>query len=255
MRRVVDLNSDVGEDAGAIERDEALAEHVSSLNIACGGHAGDESTMARLVRTAVRLGRGIGAHPGYPDRENFGRVAMELTPGQVLESVAKQVSSLAEIARSEGGRVSHVKPHGALYHKAMRRPEVAEAIAAGVLDAGLSVETVLVGLAGASAIAAWRGMGHPVWSEGFADRRYEADGSLRARGIPGAVLDSPVEAASQAVKLARGEIVVDRGVREEALRVDTLCIHSDTPGAVATARAVRGALMAAGFVVGALRPG
>lgn len=232
--RAIDLNCDMGEGAG---NDAALVECVTSANIACGGHAGDEQSMRVVVREALQRGVAIGAHPGYPDRAGFGRVAIALSPREVELCVAEQVERLSAIARQEGTRVRHVKPHGALYHAAMNAREVAAAVAAGVrrVDAGL----VLVGLAGARGLEWWREMGLRVAAEAFADRRYEGDGSLRGRGHADAMIEDPREAAEQASRIARGAGVVAVDGREVGVSAATICIHGDSAGAVALARAVR----------------
>lgn len=239
MSRSIDLNCDLGEDPACLERDIALLDIVSSANIACGGHAGDESTMRAIVRAArdSRGGVKIGAHPGYPDRANFGRVEMPLALSDLRSQVSDQIASLARIARSEGASIHHVKPHGALYHAAMMRREVAEAVADGAAHADPSI--TLVGLCGAPALDVWRSMGFAVLAEAFADRRYESDGSLRSRSAADAMITDPDEAAEQARSIAmlgRARSVDHRFVR---LTADTLCIHSDTPNSIDIARRVR----------------
>jgi 5-oxoprolinase (ATP-hydrolysing) subunit A len=239
----IDLNCDLGEVpeliAGGV--DEALLEVVSSANVACGGHAGDAATMELTLRAAERHGVAAGAHPSYPDREGFGRRELVAAPADVEAFVFLQIHALASVAAKLGLGLSHVKPHGALYHAAGRDPAVAAAIARAA--ARVDPALVLVGLAGSPALAAWRALGFRVAGEAFADRRYEPDGSLRARSRPGALITDPAAAADQAVRLATG-----RG----AAVAETLCLHGDTPGAVAIARAVRAALEHAGVQVRAL---
>jgi len=227
----IDLNCDVGElaDAG---HEAALMEHITSANIACGGHAGDEQTMERTVRLALERGVRIGAHPGYPDRENFGRLEMELSAEEIERTVLEQIERLEQVARRAGAAIVHVKPHGALYNVAARDEAVARAIGAAV--ARWNPRVPLFGLAGSRSLEVWGGMGLEAVAEGFADRRYEADGSLRSRRLPGALITDPGEAAAQAVRLAREG------------RAQTICVHGDTPGAVAILRACREALAAAG---------
>jgi 5-oxoprolinase (ATP-hydrolysing) subunit A len=183
------------------------------------------------VRLARLHGVTVGAHPGYPDRANFGRVEMPLTPAEIAETVFAQIARLAKT----GAALAHVKPHGALYNVAAKKPEVAAAIAEGV--ARWNPATVLVGLAGSKMLDVWRARGFRVAAEAFADRRYEADGSLRSRQFADALITDPDEAAGQAVRL----------VREG--RAQTLCIHSDTPGSVRTMAAVAAALRAAGITL------
>lgn len=240
----IDLNCDLGEvdSPEGLAHDLALLEHVTSANIACGGHAGSVETMREVVRACRAKGVRVGAHPGYEDRANFGRVEVPLDAPAVASLVERQVRALAEIAAHEGARLSHVKPHGALYHAAMRSEAIAAAVAAGVER--VTGRTPLVGLAGAKGLAHWESLGWPTLAEAFADRRYEPDGSLRARTKPDAVLERPELAAEQALRLANGQGVrLDDGATL-AVRATTVCIHSDSPGAIETARAVAGALRA-----------
>ena len=231
----VDLNCDMGEleDAALEER---LMEVVTSANVACGGHAGGEAAMERTVRLALAAGVAVGAHPGYPDRAHFGRVEMPLTAEEIARTVHEQVAALAAVAERLGACVVHVKPHGALYNVAAKNAGVAEAIACGV--ARWHAGVVLVGLAGSRMLEVWNGMGFRTAAEAFADRRYEPDGTLRPRTLPGALITEPEEAAAQAAALAA--------------RARTICIHGDTPGAVPIARAVAEALRRAGIRVAAL---
>jgi 5-oxoprolinase (ATP-hydrolysing) subunit A len=219
----IDLNCDMGELAdSALE--EALMAHITSANVACGGHAGDAETMRCTVDLARRHGVAVGAHPGYPDRANFGRVEMALSAEEIAETVCAQIGALAAIA----GDLAHVKPHGALYNVGAKNAEVARAIGLGVARFGDGL--VMVGLAGSAMLDVWREMGFRVAAEGFADRRYEADGSLRSRKFADALITEPADAAAQALRL----------VREG--RVQTICVHSDTPGSVGILAAVAGAL-------------
>ena len=228
----IDLNADLGEDPRAPTLDAALLDVVTSANVACGGHAGDAETMRAVVRLARERGVAVGAHPSYPDREGFGREPMDLPAEELEAAVGAQIADLGNIARAEGVELTHVKPHGALYHAAASRPSVAHAVARAA--ARWSRDLVLVGPAGSAALGVWRAQGFRTAGEGFADRRYEPDGSLRPRSRPGALVTDPAEAASQAVALAH------------AGTVQTLCVHGDTPGAAAIARAVRAALERAG---------
>lgn len=224
----IDLNCDMGElEDAALE--EALMQHVTSANVACGGHAGDTAAMRRTVELARSYGVAVGAHPGYPDRVNFGRVELPLSMGQIAETVYEQVRALAGIA----GALAHVKPHGALYNVAARNPEVARAIALGI--GRFSREVVLVGLAGSAMLEVWRDAGFRTAAEGFADRRYEPDGSLRPRKFADALITEPAKAAAQALRLAHEG------------RAQTICIHSDTPGSVRILAAVSEALRNAGI--------
>jgi UPF0271 protein len=226
-------------------------EHVTSVNVACGGHAGDDGTMAATIAAALRHGRAIGAHPGYPDRDHFGRRFLALPPEAVADTVAEQVARLAAIAARLGTRLSHVKPHGALYNQAADDTSLALAIARGVerAFAGEAPGVVLVGLAGSRCLEAWARAGWAVAPEGFADRRYESTGALRSRALSRAVLESPEEAADQALSIARDGAVGAYDGRRIAVMASTLCIHGDTAGAVAIAAAVARGLAAAGIAL------
>jgi len=237
----VDLNCDMGE-LGDAAHEAALMECVASANIACGAHAGDETTMERTARLAIQLGVRIGAHPGYPDRANFGRLEMPMAPAEIEATVLEQIVRLEAIVTRLGGAIVHVKAHGALYNVAVGNQVVARAIGAAVRGdkqlagglAGGNACPTLFGLAGSHMIEVWRGMGLRVASEGFADRRYEADGTLRSRKLPDALITDPAEAAEQAVRLA-----LEGGV-------ETICVHGDTPGAADILRACRRALQSCG---------
>lgn len=250
MIRAMDLNADLGERPGAEADDEALMRWITSANIACGGHAGDDNTMAVAIRAALRYGVSVGAHPGYPDRENFGRRVQPMTATEIAETVEKQVRALALIAGNLGAVVAHVKPHGALYNLAARDAMVARAIAAGV--GRWRRDVILVGLAGSVMMGAFREAGFRVAAEAFADRHYEADGSLRSRALPSAVIENPEAAAAQALAVAREGRVRAVDGSAVAVTADTLCVHGDTPGALAIAAAVRHRLERAGVLVRAL---
>jgi UPF0271 protein len=237
---LIDLNCDLGEYPDRLHDDIALLDHVTSANIACGGHAGDEATMRAIIIACMSRGVRIGAHPGYEDRPNFGRVSLPLSPEQIRVSVAAQVTRLLEAAHACGATLSHVKPHGALYHDAMHRREVADAIAQAVR--AVAGDVALVGLAGAPALEWWAGAGMPVIAEAFADRRYEADGSLRARTKAGAMIEDPQHAGRQARLIAvESKVVLDDG-SEIGVLAQTICIHSDSPGSASTAARVAAAL-------------
>ena len=223
----IDLNCDLGElDDAAHEA--ALMESITSANIACGGHAGDEQTMERTARLAIARGVRIGAHPSYPDRGNFGRLEMKLPAADIEATVRDQIMRLEAVVTKLGAGIAHVKPHGALYNVAARNEEVARAIGNAVLR--WHPQAVIFGLAGSKSLDVWRGMGLAAAAEGFADRRYEPDGSLRSRQFPNALITDPAEAAAQALRFAR------EGIAE------TICVHGDTPGAVNILKACRSAL-------------
>lgn len=245
MLASIDLNSDLGEGAGT---DAQLMPLISSANIACGGHAGDELTMRETVALARRYGVAVGAHPGYPDRENFGRIPVVMTHDELSEEVARQIRALRRI--DPDLKISHVKAHGALYNEAWRDKAIAKAIVAGVTKVFVAPTDVALFAPPKSALAeAALHAGLRVVREGFADRAYEKDGTLRSRKLAGALHTEPRVAAKQALSFVR-----EGGVRAHdgsflRLAVDTLCLHGDTPGAPAIAAAVREALTGAGITV------
>jgi UPF0271 protein len=243
----IDLNCDMGElpEAIADGTQESLMASLTSVNIACGGHAGDERTMKTTIEQALRWNLAIGAHPGYADRANFGRVELKLSAKEIADSVYEQVRALAGIAAGCGARVVHVKPHGALYNQAVRDRGIAEAIADGV--ARWDKSTVIVGLAGSPMLEVFRRAGFAVAAEAFADRRYEADGTLRSRKFEDALIRNPEEAAWQALGIAERGLVIASDGSEVSVDAQTLCIHGDTPGAPAIAAAVARTLREAGM--------
>jgi 5-oxoprolinase (ATP-hydrolysing) subunit A len=241
----IDLNCDMGESFGAytLGDDAAILPYITSANVACGFHAGDPQVMDATVRLCAAAGVRVGAHPSTPDLQGFGRREMSLAPEEAEALVLYQVGALAAFARAAGVTLTHVKPHGALYNQAARDPALAAAVARGV--ARFSRELALVGLAGSALLAAALEAGLPSAGEGFPDRAYNPDGSLRSRRLPGAVLDDPNQIAANAVRLARDGIVTPGG----QIKVDTLCLHGDNPIAVQAAQAVRAALESAGINV------
>ena len=249
----IDLNADVGESLGPwpMGDDERLIPLVSSVNVACGAHAGDPLTIERTIRLALDHGVAVGAHPGYPDLVGFGRRDLDMTRAELLASIVYQVGAVEVVARSLGAELRHVKPHGALYNRAARDTAVAETIAKAIRRSAPDV--VLVGLAGSALIDAGVDAGLQVASEAFADRAYEADGSLRSRRLEGALLATPAAAARQAVGIVRHGRVIAHNGASVAVRADTICIHGDTPGAAGYATAVRTALGKAGVTIAALR--
>jgi 5-oxoprolinase (ATP-hydrolysing) subunit A len=244
----IDINSDLGESPEALANgsDPELMRYITSANIACGGHAGDESTMQQTLTAARELGVAVGAHPSYPDRANFGRVEMPLSPSEIETTVREQILSLAGVAWNLGVRIVHVKPHGALYHAARDR-QVAEAIGRAAIS--IDPKLVMVGQAGSSTLEYWRAMGLRCVGEAFADRAYEKDGKLRSRTLPGALLESPARAAQQALGIVLHHRALIHDGDELAIEAETLCIHSDTPNAAAIAREVKNQLALAGVVV------
>ncbi len=248
MQRI-DFNCDMGESYGAwrMGDDAALLDHVTSANIACGFHAGDPATIHRTVRAAVARGVAIGAHPSLPDLQGFGRRAMAIGPAEAYDIVVYQIGALDAFARACGGRLSHVKAHGALYNTAAKDRALADAIAGAVRDVDRSL--VLYGLSGSELVRAGEAAGLTVAAEVFGDRTYQDDGSLTPRGRPDAMIEE-VEASIAQVKrmVLEGKVRSVSG-KDVPVRADTLCIHGDQPGALAFAKRIRAALAQAGVEV------
>ena len=240
----IDLNADLGEGA---PYDEELLAIVSSANVACGGHAGDEATMAQTVRMAIANGVAVGAHPGYPDREGFGRESGYLHGDPLYESLTEQVTALADIAAELGARIAHVKPHGALYNDAVADRELADIIAR--VTAETPGSPAFMGMAGTELESAANAHGLDFIAEAFVDRAYEPDGTLVSRKEPGAVHKELSVATTQAVRLAEEGSATARNGEQVVVRADTLCIHGDTPGAAEKARAVRDVLESHGVTI------
>jgi 5-oxoprolinase (ATP-hydrolysing) subunit A len=240
----IDLNADVGEGTG---HDAELIPLVTSVNIACGAHAGDPAGMAQAVELARRHSAAIGAHPGYPDREGFGRRELAMAPDELTASLLAQLEALVAVVAAAGLTMGHVKPHGALYNQAARDRALAAIVAQAVRQSDPSL--TLVGLAGSALLEAGREAGLAVASEAFADRAYEADGSLRSRTLAGAMMQTPEAAAEQALSIVRSSKVTSYDGQTVRVAADTLCIHGDTPGAAEYARHVRRALELAGVTV------
>lgn len=230
----VDLNADLGE---GCENDRALLQLVSSANIACGFHAGDAQTMLQSVRWALQYGVAIGAHPSFPDRENFGRTAMQLPPETVYAQVIYQLGALAAIARAEGGKMVHVKPHGMLYNQAATDPQLADAIARAVYSVDPALK--LVGLAGSQLIRAGDRLGLATTQEVFADRRYQSNGNLVPRSQPDALIESDELALQQTLMMVQQQKVVSRDGVAVPVQADTVCLHGDGEHALAFARRLR----------------
>ena len=253
QRRSIDLNSDMGESFGPWQMgaDEAVMRHISSANVACGGHAGDPSVMRRTVRLARDAGVAVGAHPGFADLQGFGRREIKADPREIEDLVIAQVGALAAIAHAEGVSLRHVKAHGALYNMAARDRSLADAIARAI--AAVDRSLIMFGLPKSPMLEAGQAAGLRVAAEGFADRSYEADGSLTPRSRPGAVIHDPDAVVARAVRMARESIVLTPQGHEVALQVDTICVHGDTPGADELTRRIREGLHAAGIDVRAIR--
>ena len=242
----IDINSDLGESEESLANgtDYELMHYITSANIACGGHAGDERTMRETVRIAKELNVAVGAHPGYPDRANFGRIESPMGAAEIEATVRDQIAALAEIAESFGIQLVHCKPHGALYHAANKSTEVAAAIGRAVLES--DEQLVMVGQAGSATLTLWESMGLTCAAEAFADRAYEPDGTLRKRTLPGALLEDPARAGQQALDIATRQFAIATDGSQLNIKAETICIHSDTPGSVSIGRAVNQALKSAG---------
>jgi UPF0271 protein len=249
-RLSVDLNADLGEGAG---HDEAILALVSSASVACGAHAGGEDTMRRTVARALSRGVAVGAHPGLPDREGFGRRAQAVDARLVAGLVSSQVLALHRVADRAGTALSHVKPHGALYTLAANDPSAGDAVIEGILAAGIC--RVLFAPAASPLVGRARAAGLVVIEEAFADRGYRADGSLVPRGLPADLVDDPATAARRAVRIAVDGAVEAVDGTLIAVPARTICVHGDSPRAVEVAGAVADALRQAGVTIARPEPG
>jgi UPF0271 protein len=249
----VDLNSDVGESFGAwaLGQDPVLFPHITSANVACGFHAGDPGVMRATVALAREHGVAVGAHPGFPDLSGFGRRDMRLSPREVEDLVVYQIGALAGVAAAQGVRLQHVKAHGALYNMAVTEFALAEAIARATASVDRSL--VLLGLPGSQLLTAGERAGLPTAAEAFADRAYRADGTLVPRTQPGAVIHDGDVVVQRVVAMVRDQAVVAEDGSRVPLRIDTICVHGDTPGAAQLAARIREALTEGGIEVRALR--
>lgn len=247
--RSVDLNCDLGEGYGIYRkgRDEALLDVVTSANIACGFHAGDPAVMRRTVQLCLEKGVEIGAHPGLPDLQGFGRREMRITPQEAHDMTIYQIGALYGFVKAAGGELHHVKPHGALYNMAAANPELALAIA----EAVYRIDPILViyGLSGSELIRAGERIGLRTASEVFADRTYQEDGALTPRSSDSALIHDEAAAAEQALRMVRqGSVLTTRGT-EVKMKADTVCIHGDGERAVEFAWKIRKTLEAGGIPV------
>ena len=242
----IDLNCDMGESFGPwrMGDDERVMRHITSANIACGAHAGDPTVMRRTVRLAAAAGVAIGAHPGFADLQGFGRREMQVDPAEIEDALIAQIGALTAIAKAEGAPVQHVKAHGALYNMAVRDARLAAAIARAVKACDPAL--IMFGLPNSPMLDAGRAEGLRVAAEGFADRSYEPDGSLTPRSKPGAVIHDVDASVARAVRMAREGVVLTPDGRAVALRVQTICVHGDTPGAADLVARIAEALRAAG---------
>lgn len=240
----IDLNADLGEGCAS---DAELLTLISSANIACGFHAGDAQTMQASVREAVKNGVAIGAHPGFPDRENFGRTAMQLPPETVYAQTLYQIGALAAITHAEGGVMRHVKPHGMLYNQAAKEPQLADAIAKAVHACDPAL--ILVGLAGSELIRAGKHYGLTTRQEVFADRGYQADGSLVPRSQPGALIEDEEQSLAQTLEMVQNGRVKSITGEWTPVEAQTVCLHGDGEHALAFARRLRAAFLERGIAV------
>jgi len=247
--KFIDINCDLGEIPEAIAdgSQEALMPYITSVNIACGGHAGNAQMMRATIEQALRHKLSIGAHPGYEDPTNFGRLELQLSPQEIAALVQRQIQALQSIAAECGAFLHHVKAHGALYNQGARDRQIARAIAEGVRHA--SPNAILVGLAGSVMLDEFRAAGFSVAAEAFADRRYEPDGTLRSRNFADALLCDPEQAAAQALRIAQHSTVLAADNTCIPLYADTLCLHGDTPGARQIAASIHRSLIQAGMAI------
>ncbi|MCL6586759.1 MAG: LamB/YcsF family protein [Anoxybacillus sp.] len=248
----IDLNCDMGESFGIyrLGDDEAIMDYVTSVNIACGFHAGDPLVMRKTVQMAIKKGVAIGAHPGFPDLLGFGRRAMRITPDEAYAYVVYQIGALSAFVQAEGGKMTHVKPHGALYNLAAKEPSLAEAIAQAVYDVNPTL--VLYGLAGSELIAAGKKIGLRTASEVFADRTYQQDGSLTPRNVPQALITDEQEAVAQVIKMvSEGYVRTLEGI-DVPIEAETVCIHGDSSNALAFAKTLYETLQREGFEIRAV---
>jgi UPF0271 protein len=249
MSLTLDLNCDMGESFGAwkMGQDEAIMPYISSANIACGYHGGDASTMRKTVACAIAHGVSIGAHPGLPDLQGFGRRFMQLSEQEAYDITVAQVGALAGVAASQGARLNHVKAHGMLYNMAVKDRALARGLARAVHDVDKSL--VFFGLAGSVMIDEAKALGLKTAGEVFGDRSYQPDGSLTPRGQPGAMLTEIKDSIAQVLSMVTEGIVVAQDGTRVPVRADTLCLHGDQPDAVSFAQAIGQALKEAGIAI------
>jgi UPF0271 protein len=242
----VDLNCDMGESFGTyrLGSDEEILEFVTSANIACGFHAGDAATMRKTVTLALEKGIGIGAHPGLPDLAGFGRRNMDISPQEAYDMVVYQIGALYGFVKAEGGKMQHVKPHGALYNMAAKSRELSDAIAKAVYK--VDPELILFGLSGSELIKSGERIGLRTASEVFADRTYQQDGSLTPRRQPDALITDDQKAIDQVIRMVKEGKVLSRQGNDVVIKADTVCIHGDGAHALSFARQIRERLIASG---------
>jgi 5-oxoprolinase (ATP-hydrolysing) subunit A len=243
-KKIIDINCDMGEGVGD---DELVMPYISSANIACGYHAGNENTMRRTVELCKRYNVAVGAHPSYPDKENFGRTDMLLHPGQIYEMIVKQINALEKIAEENDVPVHHVKPHGALYNMAARDRALAPFVALAILDT--DSKYILYGLSGSYLIKEGRNLGVKTANEVFADRTYKDDGSLTSRAKPGALIADPGKAVAQVLQMIKEGTVTSITGKKIPIIAETICIHGDGEHAVEFAKAIHTVLVKEGIEI------
>lgn len=245
----VDLNCDVGESFGSfvVGNDDMLLDYITSANIACGSHAGDPSTMKRTVRKALEKNVAIGAHPGLPDLQGFGRREINISPEEAYDLVVYQIGALQAFVKSEGGKLQHVKPHGALFNMAAKNAALAEAIAEAVYK--VEPELILFGLSGAELVKAGKRIGLRTANEVFSDRTYQHDGTLTSRLDKNALITDHETAAGQVIRMVKENKVKTIQGQDISIQAETVCIHGDGETALEFARSIPEALRKAGVQV------
>jgi len=245
----IDMNCDMGESFGAwkMGNDEEILPFVSSANIACGYHAGDPATMRKTVAAALKHGVSVGAHPGLPDLQGFGRRNMAISPQEAYDMMVVQIGSLAAVAASQGAKLTHVKAHGQLYNMSVKNEALAKALAQAVFD--VNRELVFFGLAGSLMLDIAESIGLRTASEVFADRLYQPDGTLTPRTQPGAMIEDVDVSIRQTLQMVKEGTVTASDGSKVKVRADTLCIHGDQPGAVTFAKSIREALTREGVTI------
>lgn len=235
--KTIDINCDLGEGAG---NDELIMPYISSANIACGYHAGDESTMRQTVELCKKYSVAVGAHPSFPDRENFGRTDMLLHPGEIYEMIVKQINSLEKIATESDMAIHHIKPHGALYNMAARDKMLAPFVALAIMDT--NSKYILYGLSGSYLIKEGKSLGLKTASEVFADRTYKDDGSLTSRHKPGALIEDTDKVVAHVLQMIKEGTITSVTGKKVPIVAETICLHGDGEHAVEFAKAIRQAL-------------
>ncbi|MEA1963762.1 MAG: 5-oxoprolinase subunit PxpA [Candidatus Aerophobetes bacterium] len=238
MKRI-DLNCDMGESFGhyKIGLDDEIIKYITSANIGCGFHGGDPMVMRKTVKIARENGAGIGAHPGFPDLMGFGRRKMDVTPEEIKNYVLYQIGSLYAFAKAEGGELQHIKPHGALYNTMANDERLSRAVMEGIAD--FDKELIVLGLAGSKVIDIAEEMGLKVASEAFADRAYNPDGTLVSRRLPKAVITNPQKVLSRVIQMVKEEKIECINGEIIERKIDTICVHGDSPGAVELVKLIK----------------